>query len=415
MRKHIDGTIKAFAYIVIAIQTVFSIVWIVGNINGFQNEYISVDYVNAANTLVVDDYMGILYALIIRIVGHGPVLFFLQLLAVGASAFCIKGLRAALITVTNPVVLLVSFTVSPIAFVTSCVLFALSLSVSEYKRRHLILYFADVLFIGLLSKEGAVFLVILLLILNAKKIKGKMFISFAAIILSASIVTWTIGGLISQKLSYDRVEKSFETVIAQRVVLPEIVGEGEGGAAEENGLMLELEMARRIPDTFISNYLYKYMLINGEKLTKEYCTVMTRLTIQHGAGYCLKPIAADMLRNMFPNIGIITTALCGKNDPTFAVLFTHVIDRKPNLFRIYFFFSMLSGAILGLFGLMLNIKKMNTCAKAIILLLVLYTVYITIFNQPGFDFRNSCIAITCWPLLIFKTDKEEKHDTSSGD
>ena len=73
------GVIEYFAYAAIAIHAVFAAFWLFKNIGVYQSDYIAHTYIQAADSLVVDDSMGILYALIVRVLGHGAVLQIVQI------------------------------------------------------------------------------------------------------------------------------------------------------------------------------------------------------------------------------------------------------------------------------------------------------------------------------------------------
>ena len=67
------SVIEYFAYAAIAIQAVFAAFWLFKNIGVLQSDYVAQTYIQAAESLKVDDSMGIFYALAVRLFGHGEV------------------------------------------------------------------------------------------------------------------------------------------------------------------------------------------------------------------------------------------------------------------------------------------------------------------------------------------------------
>ena len=62
------------------IEVILGLIWIIFNITGFYEDSIAFNYIAASKTLVIDDYMGLGYAILVGIFGHGSVMYIFQLL-----------------------------------------------------------------------------------------------------------------------------------------------------------------------------------------------------------------------------------------------------------------------------------------------------------------------------------------------
>ena len=140
-KKQLKTVIEYFAYAAIVIQTAFAAFWLFKNIGVIKLDYVAHTYILAAESLKVDDSMGILYALLVRAVGHGVLLQELQHVALTAAVFFFSlslferkaGVIIALMVSYNPLILQAAMAVSPNALVLACGLVAIAAGVKAFK------------------------------------------------------------------------------------------------------------------------------------------------------------------------------------------------------------------------------------------------------------------------------------------
>ena len=62
--------LKDFFWILVkavgCIEVIFAVIWIIFNVSGFYEDSIAYNYISASKTFIIDDYMGIGYAVLVR-------------------------------------------------------------------------------------------------------------------------------------------------------------------------------------------------------------------------------------------------------------------------------------------------------------------------------------------------------------
>ena len=93
-----DKSIKLFIYLATIMQFVLGLLWLFKNLTVYTPDPISESYIQASKSLVVDDYMGILYATFLKCFSWSKnglgisisTLYIFQIFILGACILCFR-------------------------------------------------------------------------------------------------------------------------------------------------------------------------------------------------------------------------------------------------------------------------------------------------------------------------------------
>lgn len=246
-QKLFDKTVRLFVYIATGIQTLLGLIWFAMNITVYKPNILSENYIQASKSLVVDDYMGILYALFLRLFGwtHNsiginiPFLYLTQLILVLISAFVlVNAIFARRLSRVDKLVVSVLATFNPLSLQISCQIgrgallltfFALFVAgvvsvIRNINWKGMGKLSCAALAITFLNYECAYLLIAALVILAVIMIKknGKVSLAMLAVslLVGAGIV---VNGVVAEPYAYMRGQRSFESVMFQRFAWPDMM------------------------------------------------------------------------------------------------------------------------------------------------------------------------------------------------
>lgn len=424
--------IEYFAYAAVAIQAVFAAFWLFKNIGVLQNDYIAHTYILAAESLKVDDSMGILYALLLRILGHGAVLQIFQILLLDACIFLFAGslfekrLRniVALIIVTNPLILQAETAVSPNALVLACVLAALwaAFSASSGIKRICIAAVAS-LAAGLLNPDYAyLFLIAGIVYFLADIIRNKRVkvVLGVAMVLSFAIPV-LVNGLIRDDRAYGRVHRSPEFLVMQRVVWPRVteykdyLNLWEESEIGTTGNVSPAE-CDKIPENLSMDFAYKYEgLVGPESARSLYSTLIGR-ALKKGPGYWgYEAVRDELLYFLAPGT---TAYVLLKSVPNTSVSsgLDYLFKESPAVFKTYYLFSAAVTAILTVlyliqtFADVVSGRKLSgkLTALGLVAVILLISLYATFICVREYDYRNVLFMVVGWLTAVIALTERKK-------
>ena len=179
-----------------------------------------------------------LYALVVRLFGHGALLQIVQILLVSAAVFFFSlsiferkaGAVIALLVVTNPLILQAETAVSPNALMLGCMLFAIACAVRFLQSRNWIWgMFGASLAAGFLNPDYAYvfFLAEAVFLLVTAIVRKKFNALFAAACIVAFLAPVIVNGAIRDDYAYGRVHRNVSFLCMQRVTWPRLFQFGE--------------------------------------------------------------------------------------------------------------------------------------------------------------------------------------------
>ncbi|MCR5309792.1 MAG: hypothetical protein K6E32_00075 [Lachnospiraceae bacterium] len=407
-----------------ALQVLMGVLWAIGNLGVYRPVFLSDDYLAAAKTLAVDDYMGILYALLAGL----PLILLelLQIIAVAAATlfFC-KTFGVpwvfAVYTVSCPFVLKGCFEVSPRIFLMSLFLVTLCLikKCETGKRLYPVLAGVTLFLAGLFEPFalcfGAVGLMIAAVLMLIKKKKNSLV--FVCCVIAALIL-----GLFSEKVinrpgTYGRVEASFEYLVFQRVVWPKT---DDFGFFLPDDLEAELQEKNKesnlVPERMLKGLGPVWNSFLGEKAAKKEYLKFAASVVKLGSKERILFLAGHLAMIAFMPVSLLFVLAFGARDtvvPRFMIDLSgeaHLVsDIYLTLFTAGFLFIIFYGLIRRITDK--NAVKQKVFSVPTFILLLLYvSFYGFFFHMPYFDPGDAFAPVFIWalafslPLIMEKKD-----------
>lgn len=401
--------IGAFAKVVCVIQLVFAFVWLVMNGGIVQSDFLANNYIEAGNTLVVDNHMGILYALIVRVIGGGVLLHFAQLAIVAITAYFALGFLGALLVAGNLYVLQCCFTTRPEALFLSC-LFLLICMVRKKSGFRLLSGIACAGIVAVLLTPNYIFvylpICIILGLFYAIKRKKDAASLFGAT-LPVLVAFILVNSLVCVPHAYGRSVGSFSYYRMQRVVWPYVL-EFNNVLKEYYGTDMKTEMhAAEKNAEMLDFFAGKLEMQLGTEAAYEFYDRISEVYYKHGIGYLTKPIVKDMGQAFFAPFAVPIKFCGNSSDPTFARV-TYMLVGKSNLFfKMYIYFFAISTLILAGMAVLRAVVKKDSAICLFFLAAVCCSLYSTFLCTRDFDYRNVVFCLCGWQVLFLLKKKEE--------
>ena len=431
------SVIEYFAYAAIAIQAVFAAFWLFKNMGVLQSDYVAHTYIQAAESLKVDDSMGILYALVVRLFGHRAVLQSVQIVLVSTAVFFFSlqafekkaGLLIALLTVTNPLILQAETAVSPNALALGCVLLAITFALkSSQNPKWYFGLFGVAILAGFLNPDYAfLFIIVEVIFVIVRSIRTKKFeLLLTGLCVVAFVVPFLTNGAIRDDYAYGRVHRDFNLLAFQRVVWPnlseyeelfEYLDEaytGEKGGMDYRELLAE---ADRIPENLSMELAYKLEKRIGAGNANTIYRFFVNSALSRGFGYWGQAVVRDEVLYFFSPASSAVAFMKQKTDTSVPGGLSYVFEGSPMIFKIYFMFS---SAVALLFTLMYIVKGIgervigkkepgSALAFYLIGIIVLVSLYATFVCVREYDYRNVLFMIMGWPAAAMALTERRKN------
>lgn len=419
----VHETVKYFFIGVTIIQAILGMIWLVNNIGIMPFDSVSNDYIEASKSLVVDEYMGILYSLLIRVFGHGSILYIIQIATLAlAFIYSLSAITKSpwiyLYIMTVPAVLQICCSVLPKAFILATMLITLSSLYTYFLKKQtgkLIIASISALF-GILLNRDLIWLFAILfvvsgvtLIIKREKKSWQLFLAFLLIL----ILGLFINAQFTEKDAFGRYERNGTYLVFQKVCWPDLNNlNGIMNAYYNSDFFYELTNAQNEPP-ILPNVIYYINQTLEDAFMDEILVAAVENRVQHGLKGYLFPSVKEFVYNIFPNAGIIWNVKKNVGNSGVYSSIEHFIFSAPDISRLFLLFDLFSGfvlLILGLFYFVL-LKEINRrCLWGGLLIVITEALYFTLFSVPGFDYRNVFFAIMFWPLIfilpLFENDSE---------
>ena len=419
--------IEYFAIAAIAIEAAFAAFWLFKNLGVLQSDFVAHTYILAADSLVVDDSMGILYALLVRVLGHGVILQLFQIAAVTASIFYFSlgifekkaGLIIALLTTFNPLILQAETAISPNALVLACVLTVIvSLADKSVGKGRIATAFCATLAAGFLNPDYAyLFLVAEVLFIVIRCIARKKFeiLLFVACIIAfaAPVVT---NNIIQDDYAYGRVHRTASFLELQRLAWPRMHDYPDSVKFIVNYNLQEdtseytdyfgfLKEADKVPENMAMHFAYNFEHMIGAEAARNGYKEMVGITFSKGPRYWAPAILRDEILYLFSPISSAAVLIRHTPDTSVFSGLKLLFNGSPVVFKAYVIFSSVAAFLITLMYIAQFIgervfgKKAPGSTMAIWLfgIIVLLSLYATLVCVREYDYRNALFMVVGWP------------------
>lgn len=385
------------------IQCVFAVIWLFNNLFVYHYDYYANAYSIALQSLVTDDYLGILYAILARLFGTRWFLYLVQMAAVYVSAWLLTGSKfTALFIFTNPLILESTVMVRPEAFFVSGIM-ALIWSLRKLFSTGLFRYLGDalglILLMSFLLLDYAYLcpiaaLPVIIFFISKKK-------SGSILLLLGTIAIFFLSTSVNQKISvpgsFGGVEKSIDFLKMQRTIqkdtynyteiLLNYYGEDFFEAAETADL---------VPECYNRSFAKKLYEVAGEEEAKGFMNYMASVSVGRGFGFWLKPIIKDYAYYLFTPASVMYAYKTLQTDTNLFSPIGIFTVNLPKLSYLYLWFGLGVTVLVSFFGLFRFFKTKSWVIYAYISAWL--ALYATLICTRGFDYRNTLFIAIAWPL-----------------
>ncbi len=409
---------RTFFALVTVIQTVLAIGWIAGNVSAYRASVISDNYISAAETYVVDDYMGILYALIIRALGHSTLLYFFQLLLCFISMWVLLGflkkngdtrvdiLRRVLLTVffvTCAPVLDACFYVRPEAVALASLLLMSSFLIGYYRdNKSYMLPLAIIMFavLGILKPDYVyvAFVVLLPFAVCLAVKKRKLAIPEIVCYIGIALLCFLLNKTLCTSGAYSRATRT-PGLIFTECVAADTIDKSEWVMAY-NGLDFSTEFSEAIgsPECFNSVLMHKFEENYSSEQMKELYGIFISDAFKRKPGVIVKTLVRNMSGYLLPGLMAPTEYLKRSENVILATRLDNFVLNNSKWAVTYITFGYSANLLLVLLGFIeiglklkfdVRSKSLNYCFAAVIYIMLVTALYATVFTAGGFDYLNS--------------------------
>lgn len=419
----VHETVKYFFIGVTIIQAILGMIWLVNNIGIMPFDSVSNDYIEASKSLVVDEYMGILYSLLIRVFGHGSILYIIQIATLAlAFIYSLSAITKSpwiyLYIMTVPAVLQICCSVLPKAFILATVLITLSSLYTYFLKKQtgkLIIASISALF-GILLNRDLIWLLAILfvvsgvtLIIKREKKSWQLFLAFLLIL----ILGLFINAQFTEKDAFGRYERNGSYLVFQKVCWPDLNNLNDiMNTYYDLDFHYELINAQNEPQV-LPKVVYFINQHIGDASMDAILEAAVDFKVRHGLRDYLLPSVKDCIYNIFPGVGTFWVVKNNIENTGVYSCMERFCLKAPDISRVVFLFNLFSGfalPILGLFCFVLSKELNRKFLLGGLLIVITEALYFTLFSVPGFDYRNVFFAILFWTLIfilpLFENDSE---------
>jgi|GEM_PF-2322904 len=430
------GVIEYFAYAAIAIHAVFAAFWLFKNIGVLQNDYVAHTYILAADSLKVDDSMGILYALLVRVLGHGVLLQLFQILVLSSSVFFFaltafekkSGMIIALLTVLNPVILQAETAVSPNALLLACIpaIIAFVIKISA-DRRYCPALAVTCLAACFLNPDYTyiIFVSAVIYTVIASLTRKKVQLLLIAIFVISTAVPALVNGYVNDDYAYGRVHRNISYLTLQRTAWPKLYEyagfmpwleeTATGHESDKDYVSITME-ADKLPENFAMVFAHELEEAVGPEAAKDIYRQLSQYATRKGFGYWGHEAVRDEILYLFSPASTALVYLKQRTDTSVQGALNLFLEKAPKLSKIYFLFSLTTGF---LFTLMYIVKFIGerfigkketgmSLTFALLGIIVLISLYATFVCVRQYDYRNVLFMVIGWPAAAMALTERRK-------
>jgi hypothetical protein len=424
------------------IEVILGLIWIAFNITGFYEDSIAYNYIAASKTLVIDDYMGLGYAMLLGIFGHGTIMYLVQLLVLLAAFFPydvtdktrkINYIFADLFIVFNPLILQTAFTILPNALILAETVGIIRLLLHFYRVTDEIDVKGQAFnIIGIVLLEGALGLLnkdysVLMLVFTFPIIiygiikKKRNAMNILALSLLACFLCININTTRTDVYHYGNVEKSFNYLMAQRLAFKHVNESSEMVEIYyDRDLYYEMLSGDKVPERLGRSFGRTLEKVGGKENTEAMYKVIADVAKSKGFGHYGYDIIKDVTYYAFAPFSTAGLYLTKKTETLIANPLSGFFSEVPLLSKVYLLFSEAMLLIVTLvsvvagFAQLFDKNKIKDKRKIWYALFLLYmiiveTIYLSFCWVRGFNYMYATIIVAAWPLLNLLTfeGKEE--------
>lgn len=441
--RNVKSFITIVAIAIASLQILLGVVWMCGNFFVMENFGIGLNYVEASKTFIIDDYMGILYALIIAgargisLIIPLPFYTWVYLLQLLISVFVIWSLirlmfprlskkwvgffTAYLLTIPMIMQFIMSVTPDILSLCLAMSLVSIGIRIlvvqKSFQKKQWILAGIVFVLMGTLSPDyffiGGLFLAGMVIFYTMKTLKNKNYVNLLVPVISflaAVIMILGINQLTQQPGSYGRMEKTLASTAMSRLA---------GDALASHYFFWPEEIKQLIEANDI-----RYMAKKSDNILTAFGPMVEKAYGVDHAGelffYMAKEALAGRTKEVITRIGTdlitygffpftIGEQLTGKGISVSGWNYSNMILGTPILTRYYVYYGLNSFFVLmGLFAVSFVIsiyqkEKVTSARKGQVILMTGMAVIITLWNGLTLggeaDYRLALFIITLWYFL----------------
>jgi len=437
MFKNKDLTIpRTFAYVYTIVQAALALIWMGGNIAVFYTEKLSLNYIEAAKTMVVDDYMGILYALFLSpivfvtsntAIIHAVVSFAQTILVLGSFLYLNSVLFKYRLGRRDRIVLSVFATTIPFVVQAECTVLPNALGLclfvlffanihnlyNDPKIADFVLLLALCALITLLFADYYVVAVLMLVpvigyMLINRKLTALLYTGSAVLVLT--IMLFVSHGICTPE-SYGRVERSFLIYLNQRITMPHL-GDGAGIIKEYCGLDNNdfFKAAINIPEKYFEDYLMTVKEACGGTIPSELLVSLMEKSILQRTRSVFMAIVKDIAFGALPVFSVIYIYLRHTTETVMSINIIRFLRELPTVskaFLVLFETGFIMAGVIAFVDKLrqpeeiVEVKPEQVSLHYMIYVIIVFSVYFAFFSFYGFDYRNVLFAISTPAIIVF--------------
>ncbi|MCR4727467.1 MAG: hypothetical protein K5796_02280 [Lachnospiraceae bacterium] len=412
-------------FAIVAIQTIIAIVWLSGNMGYFKPDVLSYNYVEASKTLVVDDRMGILYALIAKLSFCLPLLYILQIICVLVSSvyacfsFGISPCFALYIT-TAPFLLQTCLEIRPAAIFAALAIGAAATVKQLFEKEKISFLIALALIflaMGLIEPTfvtyGFFCFLIPTLLYYLRRKKHAMLLLL--LILGAFGIGFLVRWLVSVPGAYGRAETSFGLLLMQRVVWPKI-GEFIFFMPDniETNVFVEAGVADRLPDAILTDLVPKIREIVGAQGAEDFFFGYTMDALRVSFKSILLRLFSQFSYWFFMPLSVLAIYVFNLKDTYVPKNIMSWLGETPVISTILLLIFVFALVFLGIYAVFSRIAGKERAEKSTVRIclisIFLLSLHSFFFRGPCFDASNASGIFALWSVMfagaVFKRRKQ---------
>lgn len=385
------------------VQCVLALIWLSKNLFVFHNDFYANCYIKAAETFIVDDNLGILYAILVRLLGHKYFLYIGQMAAVFFSAYLLTESKlVALFILSNPLILQSTVMVRPEAFILSAIMIIIFSLTKLYRTsalRYLAVALITILCIGFLHPDYAYLCPIAVLpvavIFLIKRKSGSILLLFG--LLLVFFVSTRVNDKISKPYAYGGVEHTVSFLKMKRLAQKDSSKLAEWMQVYfDEDFTESTQQADMIPEYYEFAFAYKLEKVIGNESANEFYDYMSEVSLSRGYGFWVKPIVKDFAYYFLSPLSVGYVYYTEQTDTLLFTPMSIFVAYFPRLSGFYFAFGIISLILVSVFAVFRLIK----CISWIKYLYVSFilSIYATLICTRGYDYRNVLFVIVSGAL-----------------
>lgn len=387
------------------VQCVLALIWLSKNLFIFHNDFYANCYIKAAETFTVDDNLGILYAILVRLLGHKYFLYIGQMAAVFFSAYLLTESKlVALFILSNPLILQSTVMVRPEAFILSAIMIIIFSLTKLYKTgalRYLAEALLTILCMGFLNPDYAylcpisVFPIAVFFLIKRKN--GSILLIFGVLI--AFIVSAKVNDRITNPYAYDGVEHSVSFLKMKRLMQKDSFNFAEWlSDTYQTDFYGTTQMSDMIPEYYEYGLASRLEDTAGCENAEAFYDYMSEVSLSRGYGFWMKPLLKDFCYYFCSPFSILYIYITEQTDTLLFTPLNMFTETLPVLSCFYFFFGVFSVILVSLLALVRLLR--NTQWILYLYVSGILAMYATLVCTRGYDYRNTLFIVFAGALTF---------------